>query len=72
VTQSLWMYTWRVGIVWFGTIMFASHCISAAVNGDPLTPDRLLRFFLVAESTGLIAGPLGWYLFRMVDRCRER
>jgi len=45
VTQSLWLYTWRVGIVWFGTIMFASHCISTAVNGDPLTPDRLLRFF---------------------------
>lgn len=72
VAQPFWTYTCRVGIVWFGTLIFAFHCISSAVIGDALTTDRLLRFFLIAESSGLIAGSLGWWLFRMISNYRER
>ncbi len=67
--QSFWAYTWRVGILWFGTWMFMFHCLSDVVFGSSPTMDRLFRFFLIAESTGLVAGMLGWPLLRMFSGC---
>lgn len=67
---SLWVYIWRAGILCFGTLMFATHCLCAWTDGVALTWRRLLQYLLLAESTGVLAGlVMGWPVVR---RCRER
>jgi len=76
-SPSLWVYTWRVGIQCFGTLMFATHCLCAWWDGTALTWARLLQFLLLAEATGALAGLVtGWPVVRRyrerVDRERSR
>ena len=66
-------YIWRAGILCFGTLMFATQCVCAWVEGIALTWSRSLQFLLLAEATGVLVGVvMGWPVVRRYSERADR